>query len=802
MKVCNYFKSLFKEFNPIHLIVLFIFTCGLYFLSTNVDFLMPNLANLERTEYTIKGIVVIVFSAITLCSLLNIKSKEISFFDIDAIVTFLAFGGCAIYSFIKKENNTYTIIITAIAAISFISVLLRIFICDIESKESRFKYYMSSLVSLINPLIFTSLGVVCATYVAYHFDFTSKIYSYINNYYYAITLSLVILSLLGVIIFNKKINLIDYLFIIINTFLASLLIYGTLNEGYPLYHIAILLIISVFSFYIRALSYEGKAYESNYKIDAYNSNTVLKYDYLAIVLYSIVSLVISIMPLVSATSLNSLIFKITGKNIDVTNYKLALYITGLVLTLLPVITSIITNKFKNKNIIITDYFIKSLEVISLLSIPYIYYVLRNYELMKDVYYIALTIMYIVIIIYTITISIIRVKHVDFNENTTKEAVLTGLDEVSSLLEEIESNEALSADKPLDLENEEEAVLSKDSTYDTSNDILKEESHNDILKEESQDSQPPKENIFEDETFDEEVIPNKTNEDEELEDDEQMDEDDELEENDLPDTISSEKRIRLTFVEKATLSSDEVKNYYNEVKNYLLMYRAHARMSKKCESFRYKGLLAKVGFAGKTLKVNLAIDPQTLEGTKYYYKDTSDKKQYKDVPTQIRIKSERGLRYFKELVDIMMNRKEVKAKRRFEPQDFTSNLYPDGHAVLYSLGVSNGYLVDTMDVSNVPYDLPIDLVRHIPTVSDSKIEGIKEENSIYLDTLCKNFEDGDTITLEILKEKKILTRGNMLRIKARGTIDKHFTIYADSFEASALAMLLCTGSTAIKIVRNK
>ena len=43
---------------------------------------------------------------------------------------------------------------------------------------------------------------------------------------------------------------------------------------------------------------------------------------------------------------------------------------------------------------------------------------------------------------------------------------------------------------------------------------------------------------------------------------------------------------------------------------------------------------------------------------------------------------------------------------------------------------------------------------------------------------------------------------MLRIKARGTLDKHFTIYADSFEANALAMLLCTGSKAVKLIRAK
>ena len=70
--------------------------------------------------------------------------------------------------------------------------------------------------------------------------------------------------------------------------------------------------------------------------------------------------------------------------------------------------------------------------------------------------------------------------------------------------------------------------------------------------------------------------------------------------------------------KAKISNE----YYNEIKNYLVMYRAKGRNSARCETFRNKGLIAKVALAGKSIMVCLGIDPTSLEGTKYNYKDVN------------------------------------------------------------------------------------------------------------------------------------------------------------------------------------
>ena len=248
------------------------------------------------------------------------------------------------------------------------------------------------------------------------------------------------------------------------------------------------------------------------------------------------------------------------------------------------------------------------------------------------------------------------------------------------------------------------------------------------------------------------------------------------------------------------ASEEAKNYYNEIKNYLVMYRAKGRYSSRCETFRYKGLVAKVALAGKSIKVCLAIDPSSLVDTKYHFKDVSAKKQYAEVPTMIKVRSDRGLKHFKELVDMMMGARGVKVKRNFEPTDYTKSLIPNGEAILGTLGYSVDYLYNTMNVDSIPEELPDDLEQYLPKIMGDSLEEERVEAPIYLDTLCNHFVDGDEITIDVLKTLHVVTKGNVLKIKARGTLDRKLTIYADEFEPDAVKMLLCTNCTAVKIIR--
>ena len=785
MEKNNYIKALFKSFNVIHVIIIALFVMGMYFLSVNVNSILPELSNPNSFKYTIKGLYTIVLGSLAVCYLIRIKSREINLFDLFAWANLLGIIGALIYAKVASKVDGFSLTVAIIAILYLIGIVARFFISKPEATNNQFKCYMYNITMKINPLIFAVIGFGLGIYASMYMSFTSKFYTNIENYFYALLIGIILLGAIMNIVSSGRVTIIDYVLISLLCLFGTMVIYSKDEVDlakYPFDEALFLAITTATILYFRGLSFNGDySMESKIKDNNYHSAVLAKYDYALAFVYGALAIVLIAMTNFNSLEFNYIIDKITASSFDVSKHKIVFNIIGGVLLALPVILILIKRDFKNKNIVFTDYLLKELEVISLLALPLTYLIITNAKNLKMSGIIIGGII-IVMQIFTIVIYILRIKHYEIKveDVSDKETVVNDTKGTPVNDEIIEASE-----------NTEEVIESSNSeTLDEALAETKEEA----LEEEKQESRSI-----------EPVISEESVDDEDNDEDDDLDE---LEEDDKEDAsapsslVVSEKRIRLTFEEKTTLASDEVKNYYNEVKNYLLMYRAHARLSKKCESFRYKGLLAKVAFAGKTLKVNLAIDPKTLEGTKYHFKDRSDKKQYQLVPTQIKIKSDRGLKYFKELVDMMMEGREVKPKRRFEITDFTALLIPDGHAVLYTLGVTNDHLVDIMDVSNVPTDLPVDLVYHIPTVNGADIEGMKEENSIYLDTLCKHFNDGDIITLDILKKNNILTRGNMLRIKARGTLDKHFTIYADSFEANALAMLLCTGSKAVKLIRNR
>lgn len=784
MEKNNYIKALFKSFNVIHVIIIALFVMGMYFLSVNVNSILPELSNPNSFKYTIKGLYTIVLGSLAVCYLIRIKSKEINLFDLFAWANLLGIIGALIYAKVASKVDGFSLTVAIIAILYLIGIVARFFISKPEATNNQFKCYMYNITMKINPLIFAVIGFGLGIYASMYMSFTSKFYTNIENYFYALLIGIILLGAIMNIVSSGRVTIIDYVLISLLCLFGTMVIYSKdeVDLLYPFDEALFLAITTATILYFRGLSFNGDySMESKINDNNYHSAVLAKYDYALAFVYGALAIVLIAMTNFNSLEFNYIIDKITASSFDVSKHKIVFNIIGGVLLALPVILILIKRDFKNKNIVFTDYLLKELEVISLLALPLTYLIITNAKNLKMSGIIIGGII-IVMQIFTIVIYILRIKHYEIKveDVSDKETVVNDTKGTPVNDEIIEASE-----------NTEEVIESSNSeTLDEALAETKEEA----LEEEKQESRSI-----------EPVISEESVDDEDNDEDDDLDE---LEEDDKEDAsapsslVVSEKRIRLTFEEKTTLASDEVKNYYNEVKNYLLMYRAHARLSKKCESFRYKGLLAKVAFAGKTLKVNLAIDPKTLEGTKYHFKDRSDKKQYQLVPTQIKIKSDRGLKYFKELVDMMMEGREVKPKRRFETTDFTALLIPDGHAVLYTLGVTNDHLVDIMDVSNVPTDLPVDLVYHIPTVNGADIKGMKEENSIYLDTLCKHFNDGDIITLDILKKNNILTRGNMLRIKARGTLDKHFTIYADSFEANALAMLLCTGSKAVKLIRNR
>ena len=120
------------------------------------------------------------------------------------------------------------------------------------------------------------------------------------------------------------------------------------------------------------------------------------------------------------------------------------------------------------------------------------------------------------------------------------------------------------------------------------------------------------------------------------------------------------RYRRSFASRMIQASEHTKEYYDTVKNKLLSYKnVKARSSWSFESFnRGRVKLAKLNVRGKTLVMYIAIDPASLADTKYHVRDMSEKAKYAAVPTMIRVKSPRGAKYACELIERLMEDKEI------------------------------------------------------------------------------------------------------------------------------------------------
>ena len=69
--------------------------------------------------------------------------------------------------------------------------------------------------------------------------------------------------------------------------------------------------------------------------------------------------------------------------------------------------------------------------------------------------------------------------------------------------------------------------------------------------------------------------------------------------------------------------------------------------------------------------------------------------------------------------------------------------------------------------------------------------------INIDTISQNFEAGDVVTLNTLKEKKLVSvQAGEIKVLARGKLDKALTVVAQSFSAAAVKMIVLTGGTVI------
>ena len=91
------------------------------------------------------------------------------------------------------------------------------------------------------------------------------------------------------------------------------------------------------------------------------------------------------------------------------------------------------------------------------------------------------------------------------------------------------------------------------------------------------------------------------------------------------------------------------------------------------------------------------------------------------------------------------------------------------------------------------------------VAEHSIEVIKKGRSgkmveVNIDQICANFEDGEVVTLDALKAKRIVNKAaGRLKVLANGTMTKCLTVEADKFSLQAVKMITLAGGVAKKYV---
>ena len=850
----NYFKSYFKGYGIFStLLVAIIYGVLGYFVYKSTNYFGAQVTDIAF------GALIASLAGFAVIGLTSIKSEKIGLLDFLRVSGLISSIAVLVMVLLAKEVSTKSLITYIVLAVVFLAEIIVRFIYANDENPVSSKNYYGSIAGKYNPIIILILGVGVA--VALYFFAKEGLWNIgetaINNKYllFGGALILGMVALISALDKNTETTLFDFVSAVF--FVASLYF---IFIGAGVVSVAVLkLVLLFFGLFAGILLVRGFTYNkeqaypnSSHKVRTYFLQT---YNTFSIPFAAIIALVIVFAfgipaaKLVEGNSITTLFGAIKDNTITIFS------VVAIVLAAILIVLTLVFRKFKSTKIEKVDFLLVIMLLAGAFAIPYILVTVlgKNFSILTD--NIVLLIAFGVIafmFLYGAILQIVRLRSYDpllavVAQAEQQKQAEQAKEEENTFVEEEKAEEPKQEEEekdPFALSEEDEKIY--EEVY--GKDETEEEPQEEVVEEEVVEEEPQEEEIVEEEVVEEEpqeevqeeqpeeVVEQASEEteaeadDEEADDEEDEDDDDdeaddeeaEEEVEEKPEHVKTKeeqiitqdfqivdqntgevKKIKRRFISKMMYAPYETKEYYNEIKNTLLSYRCKPRQSSRYETYRYKGLIAKVTLGGKAIKVYLALDPTFVEeNPKYHLKDMSAKKQYKDVPVMIRVKSDRALKYFKEIVEILMTNRGVKPKKNFETQNYMGDLIPNGEAIMATLGMSNDYLVDSINVKSIPEDMPDDLANYLPMIPGEPLDEPEKVAAIYLDTLNNHFVDGAEITLDVLKSLNILKTGNTLKIKARGTLDKKLRIYAEYFDADALKMILCTSGTAIKIVRDQ
>ena len=134
------------------------------------------------------------------------------------------------------------------------------------------------------------------------------------------------------------------------------------------------------------------------------------------------------------------------------------------------------------------------------------------------------------------------------------------------------------------------------------------------------------------------------------------------------------RYNKSFKAKLIQARDEVREYYNTLKNHVLSYKGvKTGISWKQESVRYgKAKICWFVLRGKSLYLYLPLNPDDYAESKYKV-ERAEEKRYAELPCLYKLTNSRRVKYATQLIDMVMEQFDVERTDRAD-RDYIAN-YP-------------------------------------------------------------------------------------------------------------------------------
>ena len=111
--------------------------------------------------------------------------------------------------------------------------------------------------------------------------------------------------------------------------------------------------------------------------------------------------------------------------------------------------------------------------------------------------------------------------------------------------------------------------------------------------------------------------------------------------------------------------------YNKVRNRLESYKKiKQKFSNTVDTYRYAGeLVAKISIIGTTLRLHLALDPDSYDVNKYHQIDLSSKQKYIFVPFTLKLKGPTSVELALQLIDELMKGFDIPQQKGYKNKNF-------------------------------------------------------------------------------------------------------------------------------------